>query len=368
MKSMRIITTICWIISAIALIGLAIWFMTGSIFGIGSGGWRSESGINWGSGISISGWDVLSGPFNEAGVYTPGTEGVNSLKIDWIDSEVTVRPHDGNDFKITEFAQRELEENEKLKISTSGGTLTVKFCENGRIRRMPRKKLEVLIPRVLSENLNGLYTDTASGTVLIDNIKAGTLEVNTISGGAQISNIVAQTFGMDSASGTLTVKTVQADDINLDSISGAIHISDSAAKTLNCNTASGRIDVYGAFDDASLESISGRISIDNSASRSTVGVDTASGAQELSGAFEEVKADSISGSISVRSTVVPDSLSIDTTSGSVTITVPKGDSLTVSHSSTSGKLSSDIPIITQGHGAKFRISTTSGSTRIMELE
>jgi len=364
MKAMKIITTACWLITALVLAGIAVWFLTGSVFGMRSDSWNG----NLFSGINISSWETLSGPFEAVGTYNPDASGVDSLNIDWIAGSVTIKPHDGNGFQVTEFAQRNLKENEKLRIGTSGSTLTINYCENGKLVRMPQKKLEVLVPRSLSENLSRLLVDAASSGIYVDSINADTMKTDSISGAIQISNSNSQTLNMDSASGSLTVENIRAEGLKINSISGAIKVSDSSARTLDCETASGSIKVSGAFDNVNFNSISGRIALDNSAPRSIVNTDSSSGSQELSGGFDSVSASSISGSIAVTSTTVPSMLKADTASGSVAVTVPNEGAITVKHSSASGSFSSDIPITMQNRDAQFDFSTISGSTRIYELK
>jgi DUF4097 and DUF4098 domain-containing protein YvlB len=355
---MRIITIVCWLITAIVLIGLAIWFLTGSIFGI-----RSD----WDSGLSIGGWETLTGPYEVAGVYTPGTEGINSLNIDWVAGDVTVKPYDGDNFQITEYAQRELQGNEKLYIYTSGGTLTVRYRESSTNLRMPQKKLEVLVPQALNENFNKFSADTVSGAVMIDRISADTLTINTMSGAIKIGNSNSQTLDIDTTSGSITVELIETGKVSMDSMSGSIRMSGATARTLTCATTSGSVDVAGAFDSVKFNSTSGRLSLENSASGSTIGADSTSGALDLSGSFNTVYTNTMSGSISVTSTIVPGQLNVDTTSGSITITIPDEGEVTVDHDSTSGGFSSAIPVKMQKQGAQFKISSMSGSTRILKL-
>ena len=360
---MRIVTIVCWIISAIVLVGLAVWFLNGSVFGVWPGGWNS----NWFSVINIGGWEVLSGPYKAVGEYSYGVTSVDSLNIDWISGEVTVKPYDGNDIRITEFAQRDLRENERLYVSTLSGTLTVKYIERSNSFKMPQKKLEVLIPRALSENLKKLTADNVSGAVIIENAGADALSTSTMSGSINISNSTAQTLYVDSTSGSLTVVDVRADSMELNSMSGSIRISESTAKTLDCNTTSGSVNVSGVFDSVKQSSMSGRLSLENFASVSTVKADTTSGSLDLSGSFNSVNADSMSGSITITSTIIPGALTADTTSGSITVKVPNDGAITVDHSSVSGRFSSDIPVVMQKSGAQFKLSSMSGSTRIIEL-
>jgi DUF4097 and DUF4098 domain-containing protein YvlB len=89
-----------------------------------------------------------------------------------------------------------------------------------------------------------------------------------------------------------------------------------------------------------------------------------SGGMDLQGSFGEATLESVSGGISIKSSVVPSSLKAETMSGGITVAVPDEGPVTVSHSSVSGKLSSDLPIVMQGKDAQFRLSTVSGRVRI----
>lgn len=360
MNTMRVITVVCWLVAALVLIGLAIWFLTGSVFGINSDRWN----IN----INIGDWEALTGPYEAVGVYTPGTEGINSLSVDWINGDVTVKPYDGDNFQITEFAQRELKENEKLKINTSAGTLTIKYKESGTVLRMPQKNLEVLVPRTLCETFNKLSAESVSGAVTVESINAETLSANSISGDIKISNSVSRMLDLDTTSGSITVEFVQTDNITINSISGEILVSDSMANTLSCDTTSGDVGVSGAFDSTRFNSISGEMSLDNSASGATANTDSTSGSLRLSGSFSKVDTNTMSGSISITSKTVPDELTVDTTSGSIKIALPNEGAVSVHYSSTSGGFTSDIPVIMQEQGAQIRISSLSGDARILALD
>ena len=364
MKAMRIVTIACWAIAAIALAGLAVWFLTGSVFGIGSES-RSFGLFSGFSGLSIGGWERLTGPYKPVGVYTQVDAGIDSLYIDWIAGDVTVKPYDGNEFQITEFAQRELRENEQLIISASNGTLKIQFRENGRVLLMPEKRLEVLVPRALSESFKSFTTDNTSGGVFIDRINAGVLKADTISGRISITSCRSETLDLSSTSGSVTVASVTTNYMSINNISGSIRVTESVAKTLDCDTTTGSHNISGSFDNARLNSISGRISLENGIGISTVTAESGSGSIDLSGAFSVVNTESISGSIKIKSDVVPDSLKVDTTSGGITVTVPDEGPITVNHSMISGRFSSDIAIIVKDGDARFSFSSISGSIRII---
>ena len=338
MKTMRLVTIICWVVTAVALIGLAAWFLTGRVFGIGRDRWSIGSTL-----------ESLTGSFEAAGTYNVSMDNVDSIYIDWVAGDVDVTPYDGNDIRITEFARRELEDDEILTYSISGGTLTIKFDNRDfSLGRTLTKKLEVLVPSTLIENFDkftvdsvsgsvnvknanagAFKIDTTSGSVSVDNVNAGTFKIDTVSGSTRLSNISSTAVEVSSTSGSINMSSVNTDYIKMNSISGSAHLTDVNAKTLISSTTSGDHDLLGVFNNVDIDSISGRVTI--------------------------------------TSAVVPESLKIGTTSGNITVTVPDGGAVSVSHSSVSGKLNSDIPIILQGKDPQFRFSTISGEVKILAL-
>ena len=366
MKTMKIITTVCWVITALAVAGLAIWFLTGTLYGIRIRG--RDSGKPFDLNFNIGGWESLTGPYELVGSYNVGTSGIDSVNIDWIAGSIDVKPHDGNEIQINEYAQRQLKDEEKLYLNTSGSTLTVKFREHGFTGYMPQKRLEVLIPRSLCESLAGFALDSTSGGVHVDHINSDTFKVNTISGSIDLAGIVSRTFDAGSTSGSITIKDAHPEDMSINSISGSIRISDSGAKSLDIDSTSGSITVSGAYDSVKINSISGRQTLDNSAARSGLTADSTSGSLEFAGSFESAKLHSLSGSVNIRSTVVPSKVKVETTSGSITIAIPNDSSISVNHSSTSGRLSSDIPMTIQNGSAQFELSSTSGSVKIVAID
>jgi len=365
MKAVKIITIVCWLVVAAVLLGLAGWFLTGTVFGARSERWNNAMPFSF----KLGGLEALTGPYNPVGVYNVGATDLDSIRIDWIAGSITVRPYDGDQIKITEFAQRELRDEEKLSFDTSGDTLTVRFRERnrGNILNMPQKKLEVLVPHRLSESLKKLAIDSTSGGVDVEGLSVVTLGVDSISGSVNIKNIISSVVKANSTSGSVTIADTRADDIEIDSISGSVRVSGSIAQKLDCETTSGRINVSGEFGNAKLTTISGGISLDNSAQHSALRADSTSGSLELWGSFDSVRVESLSGSISVRSAAVPSSLKAESTSGRITVAIPNEGAVSVYYSTTSGHFSSDIPVVVEGRGAQFELSTLSGRISIIEL-
>jgi len=323
MNTTRIVTIVCWIVSALALVGLLIWLIAGTVFGGLFGNWSIPFGVNFG------GNERLSGPFEIDRTYNVQATEIDSIRIDWVSGDVVVRPHSGNDIVINELAQRELRENERLTYSVSGNTLQINFLERGVIfRRMPSKRVEVFVPYELSDSLNLLSVSTVSASVNITDMSAHTLRGNTTSGSIDVI--------------------------------GDFYIA-------NIDTVSGRIELSGAIYDADLNSVSGRIAMNSTALGTRVDSNTVSGRMDLNGDFVTVRVGTTSGNVDVVTTVVPDTFNGSSVSGSFTITMPDGADISVRHSAVSGSLSSDIPFTTGGRGAQFDISSVSGSTRIRAL-
>lgn len=317
MKNTRIITIICWAISALALLGLAVWLIVGGLF-------------NFGFGLDFIG----VGTFEPVGTHSVSADNIDSLSIDWTSGRIYVGTHSGSEIQITEFARRDLRDREELSLNTDDGTLSIHFTE----RRQGisfgfnnlTKQLEVLIPDTLGETFDRFHVNTVSGRVEVRNIQADDFNVGTVSGRIELFDITSSNLSASTTSGRIDVLNVQADEIRLHTVSGRIEAWDTQAESLRTNTTSGR--------------------------------------HELSGSFGYVNARSTSGRIEITSAIVPESLSARTASGRISVTVPNEGAISVQYSTTSGSFTSQMPVTTHGGtAAQFNLSTTSGRIEIFEL-
>ena len=348
LKTIRVVTVICWVVIFAIFLGLVGWFITGTVFGARPG-WVDR---NMPFRIGIGGTEILSGPFNIAGTNTADPAGISSINVDWVSGEIVLRPHDGNNIEITELSQRTLRDNERMSVTVSGDTLEIEFLDRrvaNRIGRMPSKNLEILVPRTLSDDLDSLDINSVSGHVDVYGMSITDIDISTTSAGISLSNIISVTT-------------------ELSSMSGIADISYSSSTTLDIGTVSGRVSAAGAFNTANLRSTSGNISLNNTTVQSNADIDTTSGTVELSGAFYSVSTSSTSGRVSIRSIILPSSIGVDTVSGAITVTIPDEGSITVRHSSVSGRFNSVIPVLLQNRGAQFSFSTVSGNVNIFELQ
>jgi len=323
MSTTRIFTIACWIISALVLTGLLIWFLTGSVFGIGGAGMT-----NWlrNIGINITGSENLSGPYESQGTQSLDPANINTLNISWVSGEITVTPHDGNDIRITEYAQRELSDNEKMRVNTAGGTLTVSFRESGTFRgNMPRKNLEVLVPRSLSEDMTKFTVSTTSGTMIIEDFKASSISFNSVSATITASNLTSETLNISTTSGTINLDNINTNKLDKTGVSGSFNATETIASVIDINTTSGRTNASGEFNTVEVSSVSGNTTID--------------------------------------SKTVPAKVNMSSVSGRIDLNIPNTESITVHHSAVSGKFSSEIPVTIQSN-ADYRFSSVSGNTNI----
>ena len=322
MSGLKIVTMICWIITALVLAGLVIWFVTGSLFG----GWFGNWGNNMPFGINIGGFENLTGPFTTQGNETISTSGLNTIRVNWVAGDVTIIPHDGNDVKIEEFAQRELRDNEQMRVTIDGASLSIDFRGKGTFRgNMPRKNLEVLVPRTLSENLTNLTVNSTSGNIKVDDFKADTVKIISVSAGIRVSGINANNVELNTTSGAITASAIRAGKLGTSSVSGAVNLSDTVATAVDCSTTSG--------------------------------------ATYLSGEFEKVDVSSVSGSTVIKSATVPGGVNVSSVSGAIDLHIPDTGTITVSHSAVSGRFSSEVPVTMQ-NGGTYSFSSVSGNTNI----
>ena len=348
MSKTRLVTIICTCISAIALTGLVIWFLVAQPWGGGFGGFGLRVNIGGIGGFNI---ENLSGPFQAAGSHSVASEGINAFEIDWVAGEVEIIPHGGLDIIITEFAQRDLADNERFGVSVPGdGSVVISFVQyRGAFRRLPPKRLEVLVPQSIAQDLVRLSVETTSAQINISDISALDFSTSSVSGVHEISNANAPTFRAGSISGRMEISGVAAQDFRASSVSGRITLNNVTGDGVNVNSTSGSLELRnvnaGLLDTGSV-----------------------SGTQELSGAFVRVDSTGTSGRVSIQSSIVPEFLNISTVSGRVEVTVPDdGNPISVSHSSVSGRFSSELPVLMHGADTQFRISTTSGNISIYEL-
>lgn len=322
----RMIIIICWIVVAVVFIGLAFWLLTGNLFGI-------HTDLDLSEGLRSFGIEQVSGPYDRSYEYSLDAGSVEALRIDWVAGSVSVTPYAGDSIQITEWAQRDLGDKELLRYEQKGDRLVIQYCDStgSFLKNLPAKRLEVLVPQSLAENLRELDVDVTTAEVTVQNLSG-------------------QSFSFDSTSGRIDAAGIRVSELRADTTSGRIELTDADAGQIVLASVSGQINASAVTADA-------------------IDCETVSGAQKLSGGFSGASLSSVSGALSLSSQIMPDRADCDTVSGAIRIDIPKTDSVSVYYDSVSGRLSSDFPVTLVSRGdAQFRFSTVSGSMTLSALE
>ncbi|MCL2353056.1 MAG: DUF4097 domain-containing protein [Defluviitaleaceae bacterium] len=350
MSRTKLITIICWSVSALALLGLIIWVLVGNMF-------TFSFGFN-------------TGPFTPATTQSVNTQNIHTIDIDWTAGAIYVRRHQGNEIIVTELTQRELRDREEMYVSTSGGVLSIRYTQRGGINigiNNLSKRLEVLVPYSMAGDFQGFRINNTSGRVIISDIGADNFSIRTNSGRIELHNITATTFSATTTSGRVEVFNIYAEDISTRTNSGRIEMRDIISNQLSATTTSGRIELFTVeAEDINLRTNSGMIRASDTDAGS-ITTQTSSGRHELFGSFGYVNARSNSGRLEIVSDIVPSHITARATSGRIDVTVPNQEPIAVQYSTSSGRFSSEIPTIAHsGANAQFNLSTSSGRISIFQ--
>ncbi len=267
---------------------------------------------------------------------------IDSLSFDWVSGHMNVRIVDeGDTVKIVEYANRELKDDEKMKISQSGGTLEIKFDEKifsffEGINFM--KALLVEIPKNVAENFVDVDLGTVSADLKIDSISCRNFKFSTTSGDAKLPAITAE------------------DSIELSSVSGNISIEDSSAQKLKMPTTSGNMMAENTkVEQLQVSSVSGRL--------------------DFSGVCKKINGSSTSGEIRILTEEMIEEADMSSVSGDLELVLPENDGFKAKYSSVSGDFRCDFAVtydssehsgevVYKDGGADIDLSTTSAGMSI----
>ncbi len=241
---------------------------------------------------------------------------------------------------------RRIEDNPP--IEQDGNSIRIGHIEDSALRRNVSIDYDLTVPAETR-----LHSDTGSGDQSLDGIQ-GPLRASTGSGRIDATQI----------GGEVHVSTGSG-DIRVESVQGAV----------TANTGSGSIRATGVAGEFSGETGSGDIHLEQSAP-GRVKASSGSGRIELAGVHGPLHADTGSGDVKVQGDVSGD-WRLETESGAVTINLPESASFDLHAHTDSGKISTRVPITTQGTisrndyqgragsgGYMLEVKTGSGDIRI----
>ena len=308
---------------------------------------------------SIFGGKVSIGlaAFANADKYTVGdteiTSTVENLDIDWTSGKVNIEYHAGSGVSVSETANRDTSEDEKLRWWLDGTTLRIKYAKPQlTIFNNLKKTLTVSLPESIV--LKNVDIDTTSADIGVPSMTADEIKFDTTSGDVN-AVITAKKLSASSTSGDLNVR--QDSDINtahFSSTSGALAFTVPSAEKISMESTSGDISVTvpGTVGDLNLDSTSGSIKPDIANT-------------------DKAKFSSTSGDITATLVSFKD-LNVDVTSGDVTLKLPEISGFTLDLDARPSKLKSSLAMVKKGDdqyvfgdgSARLRVSTTSGDVHI----
>lgn len=332
-----VVRIICWSVVALILVSVLVYGLNANSLNYS---WNNLfnlnlSGINIFNGSDVYGGDNFNNAYNDGGNYAVPIDGIDNIKLDWVNGSVKIKTYSGSEIKFAESANLTINQSEALRYGVVGNTLKIQCYSNGFRILSPglTKNLELLIPQSIADSLDSISVDVVSATATISDVSPGAYSVDTTSGSATIENMNARSINIDTVSGAVNINNVDVNKLSIGTVSGAVKGKEVTASDLTISSISGSVDFEGAYQAIDVETTSGRVEF--------------------------------------NCEVCPSQFDVETISGAVVLKIPDNDGFTVYYESLSGSLNSDFPMSIKnsksiyGNGsANFDVDTLSGSFAI----
>lgn len=234
----------CAIGLAVVLVIVIISGIIGAVYSIFS---VTSDRVSWGKGYEGKTVD-----------FTDTFTGVESLDLDNVSGELTIRI--GNEFKIE---ATDVSQGFEARVTSDG---TLKITENEGIEFLffkfkgfnsTKSKITLYIPTdfVARE----VKIDNGAGTLTIDQLNTGRLEISTGAGDIKGSNIIADEVEIDGGVGNLTLTNVDLRDAEIDCGVGDMEIEGklTGENDIDCGVGSVELRLRGNLEDYELDIDSG---------------------------------------------------------------------------------------------------------------
>lgn len=232
MKRNAIARIIIWSLVAVLLTSLLVVGISSSPSSFFTGDWSL-------GGIGVT--------YKNSALYNVGggtvTDEFHSIKVNWTNGKINIESYDGEDTVISETEVAEKEN--KLRWRVEDGVLKIQQMAAGMrfgLKQTPKKTLTVKIPSKVAEGLKAVTSDSVSAEVTITGISASDkIEIDTVSGGANLKNIKTEKLDIDTVSGSIKAAG-EFTELESDSVSGDVTVSSATPlKKLDCDSTSGNI-------------------------------------------------------------------------------------------------------------------------------
>lgn len=190
---------------------------------------------------------IIGVTYKNSALYNVGggtvTDEFQSIKVNWTNGKINIEAYDGEDTVISETEVAEKEN--KLRWRVEDGVLKIQQMAAGMrfgLKQTPKKTLTVKIPSNVAEGLKAVTSDSVSAEVTITGISASDkIEIDTVSGGANLKNIKTEKLDIDTVSGSIKAAG-EFTELESDSVSGDVTVSSATPlKKLDCDSTSGNI-------------------------------------------------------------------------------------------------------------------------------
>ena len=232
MKRNAIARIIIWSLVAVLLTSLLVVGISSSPSSFFTGDWS---------------FGIIGVTYKNSALYNVGggtvTDEFHSIKVNWTNGKINIESYDGEDTVTSETEVAEKEN--KLRWRVEDGVLKIQQMAAGirfGLKKTPKKTLTVKIPSSAAEKLKSVNTDSVSAEVNIIGVAAsGKIEIDTVSGSAELKNIKTARLDIDTVSGEVNAEG-EISELESDSVSGDITVSSAVSlEKLDCDSTSGNI-------------------------------------------------------------------------------------------------------------------------------
>ena len=191
---------------------------------------------------------------------------LREVDVSWLNGSVTLLPYAGEVVRVTESSAEVLQEDEKLYLEISGGTLSVKWnsalVQLG-LQRQNAKQLEILVPQTVYDTLEEVHVKTVSGNIEMEALALREAEFISSSGELHLKDITAERLTAETVSGNLVFQNIAGtEEMAVSTNSGNITLAGTAAGAAELSTTSGAVTLSGAVQTLMCDTVSGDVQMD----------------------------------------------------------------------------------------------------------
>jgi len=256
----------------------------------------------------------------------------NQLMIELIASDLNIILTDDNELKVIQYANKELENDKLFKVFTSDNTIKIREEDSNNIFWWQNNNVSSAYDIYLPKSYNKELTiRTISGEVIIDgDLDLEQLQINSTSGNIESDNIkVVNEFKTKTISGEIILTNIEANKVTIETTSGDVELESVKADSY-IHSISGNIDLglmYGSLDVATT---SGDIKLNNYDVKEDSKITSISGNVFITFVPDtncEIQADSVTGNISLPNgsnhigNIPFNKVIIKTTSGNINLSI-----------------------------------------------